>query len=64
VYHSSARDGVTRIPAIDRGRVIDEEGFVREGESGRIEDGSSHILFPVAVGAIFLVMLVAGALLG
>jgi hypothetical protein len=28
------------------------------------EQGSSHILFPVAVGAIFLVMLVAGALLG
>lgn len=39
-------------------------GAVREVQSSQVEQGSSFILFPVAVGAIFLTVLVVGALLG
>jgi hypothetical protein len=39
-------------------------GAVREIQSSQVEQGSSFILFPVAVGAIFLTVLVVGALLG
>jgi hypothetical protein len=37
---------------------------VREGDTAGLEAGKSHILFPVAVGVVFLAMLVAGALFG
>jgi hypothetical protein len=30
----------------------------------RTSESSNHVLFPMAVGVLFLVMLVAGALLG
>jgi hypothetical protein len=36
---------------------------MNETES-QTQESSSHVLFPMAVGVLFLVMLVAGALLG
>ncbi len=64
VYHAAQRAGTTAVPAIGSGSDIEEEGFVREGQTAGLEEGKSHILFPVAVGVVFLAMLVAGALLG
>jgi len=40
-----------------------EGRIMREIES-RTSESSNHILFPMAVGVLFLAMLVAGALLG
>jgi len=64
VYHAGQRGGTLTVPAIDPGSDVDEEGSVHEGRTAGLEEGKSHILFPVAVGVVFLAMLVAGALLG
>jgi hypothetical protein len=43
--------------------VSGQEAAVKDSQE-RVHEPSNYILFPVAVGALFLVFLVAGALLG
>lgn len=40
------------------------EGRIMHEIESRTSESSNHILFPMAVGVLFLAMLVAGALLG
>lgn len=65
VYHAGRRDGARPVLATGSGSDVEREGAaVREGDTAGPEAGKSHILFPVAVGVVFLAMLVAGALFG
>jgi len=65
VYHAGRRDGIGAVPATGSDSHVEQEGgVVREGDTPGLEAGTSHILFPVAVGVVFLAMLVAGALFG
>jgi hypothetical protein len=53
------------MPAIRELREAAEEGTLDAPEArSQNETGSSHILLPMAVGAIFLVVLVIGAIVG
>ncbi len=65
VYHAGRGDGIGYGPDVrTEGQRRARGGAVREGDTAGLEAGKSHILFPVAVGVVFLAMLVAGALFG
>jgi hypothetical protein len=48
---------MTEPTEVGRGRKMNES-------ESRTSETSNHVIFPMAVGVLFLVMLVAGALLG
>ena len=56
----SSPDSRVTMPAAS----VNGKGAPVKNSQDRVQEASNYILFPVAVGALFLVFLVAGALLG
>lgn len=73
--HSDLANGVTVVytpatvvdgtnPELGSSQSLQEDSQVRETQSKTENQNSNQILFPLAVGAIFVISLLAGALIG